>query len=130
MSCSCSTDTVFQTGADPQNIQWTVVRGDDATIRFEFYEDDGVTYKDITSWSILASAYDPKVSTKYSLTTNKGTGYVDISAPSTQTSLWGTGSLNIVAQLTFDLQITISSLKWTPIVGTIVVRSDITGSSL
>jgi hypothetical protein len=130
MSCSCSTNTVFQTGADPQNIQWTIVRGDDASIRFEFYEDDGVTYKDITSWTVLASVYDPKTATKYGLTVTKGTGYIDISSPSTQTALWGTGSSSIVAELAFDLQITISSLKWTPIVGTIVVRSDITGSSL
>jgi len=131
MSCSCSSyDYVFQTGATPQNVQWTVVRGDDASIRFEFYEDDGVTYKDITSWTVLASAYDPKTATKYTLTVARGSGYIDISSASTQTALWGTGSSNIVAELTFDLQITISSLKWTPIVGTIVVRSDITGSSL
>ena len=131
MSCSsCSPDSPILIGAEPQNVKWTVVRGDDASASFYWYEDDGTTAKDTTGWTYLASAYDPKTSTKYSLTVASGAGYVTVSSPSTQTALWGTGSANIVAELGFDLQVTISGEKWTPIIGTIVVRSDITGSAL
>jgi hypothetical protein len=131
MSCSsCSPDSPILIGAEPQNVKWTVVRGDDVSTTFEWYEDDGVTAKNTTGWTYLASAYDPKTLTKYSLTVLSGAGYVTVSSPSTQTALWGTGSANIVAELGFDLQVTISGEKWTPIIGTIVVRSDITGSAL
>jgi len=130
MSCSSCSDSVISIGAEPQNVKWTIVRGDDISAKFEWYEDDGVTLKDTTGWTYLASAYDPKTSTKYTLTTTAETGYVTVSAASSMTAGWGTGSANIVAELIFDLQVTISSKKWTPIVGTIIVRSDITGSTL
>jgi len=130
MSCSSCSDSPIVIGAEPQTIKWNVVRGDDISATFEWYEDDGATLKDTTTWTYLASAYDPKTSTKYTLTTTAGIGNVVISAPSSMTSTWGTGSATIVAELSFDLQVTISGKKWTPIIGTIVVRSDITGSSL
>jgi hypothetical protein len=131
MSCStCSSNSVISIGAEPSNIKWSIVRGDDASATFEWYEDDGVTLKNTTGWTYLASAYDPKTSTKYTLTVTSGTGSVVISIPNTMTATWGTGSANIVAELKFDLQVTINSKKWTPIIGTIVVYSDITGSSL
>ena len=131
MSCSsCSSDSPILIGAEPQNVKWTVVRGDDISAKFEWYEDDGVTLKNTTGWTYAASAYDPKTSTKYTLITTSASGYVVVSAPNSTTALWGTGSNNIVAELVFDLEVTISSKKWTPIIGTIVVRSDITGSSL
>jgi len=131
MSCStCSSDSPILIGAEPSNIKWTVVRGDDISTTIEFYEDDGVTLKTTTGWTFLASAYNPKTSTKYTLTVTSGAGYVTISANSAMTAGWGTGSANIVAELGFDLQVTISGEKWTPIIGTIVVRSDITGSAL
>ena len=131
MSCStCSSDSPILIGAEPSNIKWTVVRGDDIATTIEFYEDDGVTLKTNTGWTFLASAYNPKTSTKYTLTVTSGAGYVTISANSAMTAGWGTGSSNIVAELGFDLQVTISGEKWTPIIGTIVVRSDITGSAL
>ena len=131
MSCStCSSDSPITIGAEPQNIKWTVVRGDDVSVTFEFYEDDGVTAKNTTGWTYLASAYNPKTSTKYTLTVTSGSGYVNVSANSAMTAGWGTGSSSIVAELIFDLQVTISGEKWTPIIGTIVVRADITGSAL
>lgn len=131
MSCSsCSPDSPILIGAEPQNVKWIVVRGDDISAKFEWYEDDGVTLKDTTGWTYLASAYDPKTATKYTLTVASAAGYVTVSAASAMTAGWGLGSASIVAELTFDLQVTISSKKWTPIVGTIVVRSDITGSAL
>lgn len=131
MSCSShSSDSPIFIGAEPQNIKWTIVRGDDISVKFEWYEDDGATAKDTTGWTYLASAYDPKTATKYSLTVASAAGYVTVSANSAMTAGWGVGSASIVAELIFDLQVTISSKKWTPIVGTIVVRSDITGSAL
>ena len=130
MTCQdCSNSTIL-IGSEPQNIQWNLVRGDDASALFEWYEDDGVTLKDTTGWTYAASAYDPKTATKYTLTCTAGTGNVTVEIPSAMTATWGTGSAAIVAKLNFDLQITISSKKWTPILGTIVVQSDITGSSL
>ena len=117
-------------GAEPQNVQWNIVRGDDASALFEWYEDDGITLKDTSTWTYAASAYNPKTSTSYSLTCTAGTSNVTISIPNTTSILWGTGSNAIVAELNFDLQITISGKKWTPILGKIIVRSDITGSGL
>ena len=46
-------------GASPANIQWTVVRGDTATLKVEFLEDDEVTKYDTGGWTFLATAYDP-----------------------------------------------------------------------
>jgi hypothetical protein len=131
MSCSsCSSDSVISIGAEPSNIKWTIVRGDDASATFYWYEDDGATAKNTTGWAYLASAYDPKTATKYTLTVASAAGYVTVSIPNAISSSWGTGSANIVAELKFDLQVTISSKKWTPVIGNIVVYSDITGSSL
>jgi hypothetical protein len=130
MSCSSCSDSVISIGSEPSNIKWTIVRGDDASASFYWYEDDGTTAKNTTGWTYLASAYDPKTATKYALTVTSGTGYVTVSIPNATSATWGTGSSNIVAELKFDLQVTISSKKWTPVIGSIVVYSDITGSSL
>ena len=46
-------------GASPANIQWTVVRGDTATLLVEFLEDDEVTGFDTSDWTYTATAYDP-----------------------------------------------------------------------
>lgn len=131
MSCSsCSPDSPIFIGSEPQNIKWTVVRGDDASATFEWYEDDGVTLKDTSEWTYAASAYDPKTQTSYELDCTPDDGKVTVDILNTISELWGTGSSSIVAELIFDLEITISSKKWTPVIGTIVVRSDITGSAL
>jgi hypothetical protein len=130
MSCS-SCQTIEKYGADPLNIQWSVVRGDYSSIRVEFLENDEVTYYSTTGWSYIATAYNPVNDISYTLTTTPGTGYVDIIAQSTMTDDWGVGSAPIVAELSFDLQVTKADLTtWTPIIGTICVLSDITGGSL
>jgi hypothetical protein len=127
---SNSSNSPIIIGAEPENVQWNIVRGDDASALFEWYEDDGVTLKNTYTWTYAASAYNPKTATSYSLTCTAGTGNVTISIPSSISSLWGSGSTAIVAELGFDLQVTISGKKWTPILGNIIVRSDITGSGL
>ena len=50
--------SVEKHGATPANIQWTVVRGDDATLKVEFFEDDETTYFDTSDWTFTATAYD------------------------------------------------------------------------
>ena len=50
-------------------------------------------------------------------------------APASITELWGTGYKSVVTELTFDLQVTIDGETiWTPLIGTISVLGDITGS--
>jgi len=41
---------------------------------------------------------------------------------------WGTGYKSKVADLNFDLQVTMGSVVWTPVSGTISVLGDVSGS--
>lgn len=116
-------------GADPARIKWSIVRGDTSPLRIEFFEDDEVTYFDTSDWTYEATTYDPQSDTLDSLEVTPGEGYVDIMAPSSITELWGTGFKSVVTELTFDLQVTIDNdTIWTPLIGTISVIGDITGS--
>jgi len=116
-------------GADPARIKWQIVRGDTSPLRVEFLEDDEVTYFDTSDWSYKATSYDPQSDFLDSLEVTPGIGYVDILAPASITELWGTGFKSVVTELTFDLQVTIDSdTTWTPLIGTISVLGDITGS--
>ena len=116
-------------GADPARIKWHIVRGDTSPLRVEFLEDDEVTYFDISDWTFEATTYDPQSDFLDSLEVSRGTGYVDIMAPASITELWGTGFKSVVTELTFDLQATIDGdTIWTPLIGTISVLGDITGS--
>lgn len=117
-------------GADPANVQWQVVRGDTASIRIEFYDDDETPF-DTSSWTFSASTYEPRSDTIDQLEVTSGNGYVDIVATPETTSLWGAGYLATVAELPFDLQVVIDSeTTWTPVRGTIKVLSDVTGNVL
>ena len=123
-------------GADPARIKWQIVRGDTSPLRVEFLQDDEVTYFDISDWTFEATTYDPQSDFLDSLEVSRGTGYVDIMAPASITELWGTGFKSVVTELTFDLQVTIDvpninmdgPTVWTPLIGTISVIGDITGS--
>ncbi len=116
-------------GADPARIKWQIVRGDTSPLRVEFLQDDEATYFDTSDWTFEATSYDPQSDALDSLEVSRGTGYVDIMAPSSVTALWGTGYKAIVTELTFDLQVTIDSdTVWTPLIGTISVIGDVTGS--
>jgi hypothetical protein len=118
-------------GANPTNIQWTVVRGDTAKLRIDFFENDEVTFQDTSTWTYSASAYNPKTSNVDTLNTYAGAGYVEITAPPSITSTWGTGYSPVVAELSFDLQITIEEeIVWTPVIGNIVVIPDITPNNV
>lgn len=120
-----SSNTAY--GADPANIKWNIVRGDTARIRVKFFENDEVTAYDTTDWTYASTAYDFKGEVLDTLTVTPGTGYVDIVASAATTATWGLGYNSISAELAFDLQVTLDTGDiWTPIIGTIVVRSDVT----
>jgi len=112
-------------GADPAFVQWKVVRGDTAKIRIEFYQTNGETLYDISTWTFKSSAYDLKDGGFDLLTVTAGTGYVDITAPASLTKTWGTGQSTVVTEMSFDLQVTISSEIWTPVIGKITVLADV-----
>jgi len=125
MSCS---PEIF--GANPANLKWQVVRGDTSSIRVEFFENDEVTPFDTSDWEFAATTYDFRGDVIDELETSSGNGYVDITAPADITSLWGSGYTSTVAELAFDLQVTIDDMVWTPVIGTITVLGDVTGGSL
>lgn len=131
MTCVNCPPIVEQYGADPKVIQWNVVRGDTASLRIQFLEDDEVSLIDTSDWTYKATAFDPSTNETVSLTVDASMGYADISATPAQTSEWGTGYAAVVAELPFDLEITTNGTVWTPVVGTICVYSDVTpGGSL
>ena len=116
-------------GADPARIKWNIVRGDTSPLRVEFLQDDEVTYFDTSDWTYEATSYDPQSDFLDSLEITPGSGYVDIMAPASLTANWGIGFKSVVTELTFDLQVTIDGeTVWTPLIGTISVLGDITGS--
>jgi hypothetical protein len=122
-------------GANPATIQWNVVRGDTATLKVDFLEDDETTKYNISTWSFKATAYDPTGDILDEMLVTATTGSVTITAPASMTLNWGTAYKTIVAELPFDLQAQIpvagEDTVWTPVVGTIRVLGDITpGGSL
>jgi hypothetical protein len=114
-------------GADPVNIRWSVVRGDTSTLRVDFLENDEQTYIDTTDWSYIASAYDRKTDIIDELEVEVFEGYVIVTAPADITAFWGTTYGGLVAELAFDLEVTIEDTVWTPVIGTISVIGDVAG---
>ncbi len=117
-----------QFGQKPINLKWNIVRGDTAKLKVEFLENDESTYFDISDWTFASSTYDSKGDIVDELDVTVGDGYVEIVAPSDITETWGEGFSSVIAELAFDLEITTTDEIWTPIIGTIVVAADITGS--
>jgi hypothetical protein len=115
-------------GADPVRIKWNVVRGDTSPLKIEFLEDDEVTYFDTSDWTYLATTYDPSGDALDELEVIAHNGYVNIIAPAAITEYWGTGYKTTVANLMFDLQVTINNeTTWTPVIGNITVLGDVSG---
>jgi ribosomal protein S8E len=133
MSCiDCPPETQVL-GANPANIHWNVIRGDTAKIRITFFESNEVTQFDTDGWTYLATAYNPATNTYDELTVVEGDNYVDIIASPEISNSWGIGTSGTVAELSFDLEITIPAVApetedtiWTPVIGTISVIGDIT----
>jgi hypothetical protein len=129
--------TIEKYGASPANIQWTIVRGDSATLKIEFFEDDESTYWDTDGWTFSSTAFDPAGAILDELTVTDEAGYVTISIPAEITLNWGTQYKSVVSELPFDLQVVIpggsgeEDTVWTPVVGTICVLGNVTpGGSL
>lgn len=113
-------------GSDPVNVKWSVVRGDTSTLRVDFLENDEVTSFDIDGWTFLSNAYDPKTDIIDELTVTAGDGYVEILIPSDISTNWGTLYSGTVAELSFDLRVTLANdTVWTPVVGTISVIGNV-----
>jgi hypothetical protein len=117
-------------GADPANVKWSVVRGDTASLRIEFFENDETTYFDTSTWLFNSFTYDSRGDALDELSVEAYEGYVDITASPEITQLWGIGYGYTVAELPFDLEVTIGDLVWTPVVGTISVIADVSNGGL
>lgn len=121
----------IEVGSSPANVTWNVVRGDTATLLVQFFENDEVTPIDTDNWSFAASAFNPRTNTRYTLVTDEGSNAVTISADPATTEEWGTGIAATVAELTYDLEVTMEDgVVWTPVIGTIKVTGDVTGATL
>lgn len=129
------TPKIEKFGANPTNVQWTVVRGDTALLKVQFLESDEVTYFDTSEWTYSATAYDASGDILDELVVVVDSGFVTIKAPASLTQNWGTQYKSVVTELKFDLQVTIpdegEDTVWTPVLGTICVLGDVSpGSSL
>ena len=120
-------------GATPAHVQWTIVRGDSSTLLVQFLEDDEVTSWDNEGWTYLATAYDASGDFLDELAVTVSGSDVSIFASSEVTKNWGLKYKSVVAELPFDLQVTIPALVgetedtvWTPVIGTICVLGDVT----
>jgi len=125
----------YKFGANPANIQWNVVRGDTATLKVDFLDDDEITKWNTNTWSYKATAYDPVGDVLDELLVTATTGSVTLTAPASMTLSWGSAYKTVVAELPFDLQVQMElageDTVWTPVVGTIRVLGDVTpGGSL
>ena len=136
MTCSSCFPQIQKYGADPANVQWKVVRGDTASLEVEFLEIDETTPFDTDGWTYKATSYDATGSVLDDLPVTATTGVAMITVDPCITEKWGTAYKTVVAELPFDLQITIPAESgeptvWTPVIGTICVLGDITpGGSL
>lgn len=125
---NCS-QTLTSFGASPINVKWNIVRGDTAKLRIEFFDNDEVTLTDTSTWEYASSAYDAKGDVLDELEVAVTEDYIEIVAPADITVNWGTGSGSVLAELAFDLEVTIDNdTVWTPIIGTISVIGDVSGS--
>ena len=133
--CNSTTNNTF--GLTPANIKWNIVRGDSSTLRVDFLQDNETTPWVTSGWSYKATSYDASGNVLDDITVEPYSGYVILKAPASLTANWGSRYSKVVAELPFDLQVTIpqtgsyESLVWTPVLGTITVLGDVTpGCSL
>ena len=141
MACSSCSPSLEQYGAEPVNVQWKVVRGSNGNLVIDFLEIDETTPFDTDGWTYKATSYDPTGNVLDDLPVEATTGAVTITVDACITENWGTGYKNVVAELPFDLQVTIpgsavsgsetEDIIWTPVIGTICVLGNVTpGGSL
>ena len=115
-------------GANPAYIKWDVVRGDTSVLRVEFYNNDENNPYDTTDWTYVCTVHNKRTNEFFSLDVTNGDGFATITATPAITSQWGDGINDLVAQLDFDLEVTIEeNIVWTPVIGSVSVIGDITG---
>lgn len=115
-------------GSDPIILKWNIVRGDTSKIKVEFLENNESTVFDTSDWEFAATAYDPKTDIADELEVNVTSNYIEVIAESDVSENWGVAYGATVAELLFDVQVITADGTWTPIVGTINVIGDVTGS--
>lgn len=124
---SCSTDQTI--GAKPAYINWQVVRGDTSSIVIQFLESNETTAYDTSGWVYVSKAYNSRTNISYDLDVVEVTNGVKITAVPADTSTWGDKQAGKVAELSFDLQVTIDDdIVWTPVLGIISVLGDVPGT--
>ena len=131
----CDINSIESYGRKPKTIQWNIVRGDTSSLQIDFFDLDETTYWDTSGWTYSSTAYDSQGDILDELVVTPHSGYAVITASADLTAFWGTKYTPVVAELPFDLQVTIQSdsgpTTWTPVLGTIRVLGDISpGSSL
>lgn len=131
------TPQIQKYGADPANINWTVIRGDTAVLQVQFYEPDETTSFDTTGWTYISTVYDPNGEAIDVLDVSASSGVVTITAPASVTEGWGSGYKTVVSELQFDVQVTMPSgniaiedTVWTPVLGYISVLGDVSSGGL
>jgi hypothetical protein len=116
-------------GADPANINWTVIRGDTAVLQVQFYEPDEETSFNTSGWTYRSSVYNPSGEILDTLTVTAEAGVVTVTAPASITEGWGSGYGSVVSELQFDVEVTIPAegedTVWTPVIGYISVLGDV-----
>lgn len=118
-------------GAKPAFVKWDVVRGDTSVLRVEFYDQDKNTPYDTDGWTFKSTVFDRRANTTTDLDIEVFSGYIKITASPEITEAWGQGFNTRVAQLDFDVEVTIDEeIVWTPVIGQISVIGDITGRSV
>ena len=141
MACGYCSNNISQYGVEPINVQWKVVRGNTATLTVDFLEADEVTDWDTAGWTYKATSYDPQGNVLDDLPVEATTGSITLVVPSCTTEKWGTTYGSVVAELQFDIRVTIPGEEvsssyadatiWTPVIGTICVLGNVTpGGSL
>lgn len=120
--------TIYKQGLQTAKIKWNIVRGDTASLRIDFLEKDEETIWDTSGWSYEASSYYELEDSLESLEIEEGSGYVIITAPADLTETWGQGFESLVAEVKFDLKVTMEDdTVWTPVIGNIVVSGNVSG---
>jgi hypothetical protein len=124
----CAEDVL---GSSPVNVKWNIVRGDTATLRIDFLEDDETTPYDISSWVIESTVYNPKTGARNDLEITKNSGWIVVAARADITAQWGDGFRYRVNELNFDVEVTLADgTVWTPVVGFVSLISDVSGARL
>jgi hypothetical protein len=130
----CTPNLINTLGNKPEQVQWTVTRGDTSFLKIDFLDLDETTHWNTDGWEYSATSYDPQGDVLDSLTVTPYEGYLIISVPASVTGYWGTKYSNVVADLAFDVQVKIpvedEFIIWTPVIGTIRVLGNVTPGAL